>query len=151
MSYFNVELCCEDARVPFRGTANAAGYDLYTPCDFTLSPQQTVLIKLGIKVEIPEGFYGRIAPRSSYGVKGIDVFAGVVDSDYRDEVGVVLYNSTNKMFAVNKGDRIAQMIIEKHYSPEITVVKSLSQSDREGGFGSTDDHRKALLTGNYGC
>lgn len=137
MSYFNVELCGEESKVPTRGTPNAAGYDLYTPCDFTMTPQQTVLVKLGIKMEIPGGYYGRIAPRSSYGVKGIDVFAGVVDSDYRDEVGVVLYNSTNRMFVVNKGDRVAQIIIEKHYSPDVTVVKSLEKTEREGGFGST--------------
>ena len=137
MSYFNVELCSDNAKVPTRGTSNSAGYDLYTPCDFTLSPGQTVLIKLGVKFEIPEGFYGRIAPRSSYGVKGIDVFAGVVDSDYRDEVGVVLYNSNNKMFIVNRGDRIAQVIIEKHYSPVISVVQSVGTTERDGGFGST--------------
>jgi dUTP pyrophosphatase len=137
MSYLKVELCYEDAKIPTRGTSQSAGYDLYTPCDFTLPPQQTTLVKIGVKMEIPVGFYGRIAPRSSLGVKGIDVFAGVVDSDYRNEIGVVLYNSTNRMFVLNKGERIAQMIIEKHYSPDIQVTESLDSTDRIGGFGST--------------
>jgi dUTP pyrophosphatase len=137
MSYLKVELCYEDAKLPTRGTPYSAGYDLYTPCDFTLPPQQTTLVKIGVKMEIPEGFYGRIAPRSSLGVKGIDVFAGVVDSDYRDEIGVVLYNSTSRMFVCKKGDRIAQLIVEKHYSPEIQMTDILYNTERVGGFGST--------------
>ena len=88
---------------------------------------------------IPHGNYGRVAPRSGLAVKKhIDVGAGVVDSDYRGEVFVLLFNFGKEDFEVKIGERIAQLIIEKVVSTQIVEVEDLDNTDRgEGGFGST--------------
>ena len=97
------------------------------------------VVKTGIAIEIPEGLYARIAPRSGLSVKkSIDVGAGVVDRDYRGEIGVVLINHSSKDFEVNVGDRIAQMILEQIKTPEVEEQANLDQTERgEKGFGST--------------
>ena len=140
--------------------AGDAGFDIFSDIRVTINPMQRAVVSTGISIEIPEGYYGRIAPRSGLAVKkGLDVLAGVVDSNYRGELGVVLINlnlpdslfdkskrnsAMENMFGernkveINPGDRIAQLIIEKCYTPEWVEVKSFSESDREGGgFGST--------------
>ena len=134
-----VELLSDKAKIPFRATTGAAGYDLHSIENLTLTPQTRKLIKTGIKIAISEGYYGRIAPRSSLAHKyGIDVFAGVIDSDYRGEVGIILYNSGDVEFNIGVGDRIAQLIITKIMTPGIELVKNLDNTIRnEGGFGST--------------
>lgn len=88
---------------------------------------------------IPQGFYGRIAPRSSLGFRMVDVGAGVVDSDYRGEISVILYNfDPVNPFKIDKGMRIAQIIITQIYTPVLMVVDSLDDTTRgAGGFGST--------------
>lgn len=82
---------------------------------------------------------GRIAPRSGLAVKHfIDTGAGVIDSDYRGEVKVLLFNHSEVDFEVKEGDRIAQLVIERIYTPEVVVVEELEESVRgAGGFGST--------------
>ena len=88
---------------------------------------------------IPHGNYGRIAPRSGLAAKNfIDIGAGVIDSDYRGEVKVLLFNFNTTPFTVNVGDRIAQLIIEKYTRTTIEEVEDLDATVRgEGGFGST--------------
>jgi deoxyuridine 5'-triphosphate nucleotidohydrolase len=85
------------------------------------------------------GVYGRIAPRSGLASKFfIDVGAGVIDADYRGNVGVVLFNHSSVEFAISIGDRIAQLILEKIEVPEIECVERLTETNRgAGGFGST--------------
>lgn len=133
---------------PTRGTYGSAGYDLYSDVDATVPPSSTLLVDTNVGVIIPQGYYGRIAPRSSLAYKySIDVFAGVIDSDYRDKIGVILYNASKKDFTVKKGDRVAQIIFERCLSSYETVVfctnideaKKLNEwnTDRIGGFGST--------------
>ena len=88
---------------------------------------------------LPPGCYGRVAPRSGLALKkSIDIGAGVIDSDYRGEVGVILFNFGNKDFIVNMGDRIAQLIFEKIKTPKIKETDELEGTDRGiGGYGST--------------
>lgn len=127
-------------QTPKRGTEYSAGYDLCANESLLLLAGERKLIKTGISLEIPSGYYGRIAPRSGIALKyGIDVLAGVIDSDYRGEIGVILYNTDkNYPFSIHEGDRIAQLIIEKHYSIEWNETESLKNSDRgSGGFGHT--------------
>ena len=95
-------------------------------------------MKTGIAIEISEGLYAKIAPRSGLSVKkSIDVGARVVDRDYRGEIGVVLINHSSKDFEVNVGDRIAQMILEQIKTPEVEEQANLDQTKRdEKGFGS---------------
>lgn len=127
-----------DAIIPTKGSAGAAGYDLYALEDTVLSVMKTTKVRTGIAVSMPEHCYGRIAPRSSLGAKGIIVHAGVVDSDYRGEI-IVLLQSTEQEYYIKKGERIAQLILERYeYSSIIEEVDSLDCTDRgEGGFGST--------------
>lgn len=89
---------------------------------------------------IPKGYYGRIAPRSGLGCKGLDVHAGVCDSDYRGIVMVALidHDQTTPFVNIKKGDRIAQLVVEKIWEGSTEVVDSLDETKRgEGGFGST--------------
>ena len=128
-----------DGKVPTRAKSSDAGYDLYSTVDMPITPTARQLVPPGIAIEIPEGYYGRIAPRSGLAVRaGIDILAGVVDSGYRNEIKVVMINLGEGLVSVNKGDRIAQLIIEKCYDVEWEEVNELSDSDRgEGGFGSS--------------
>jgi dUTP pyrophosphatase len=117
-----------------------AGADLAAAEDRSIPPLSRATIRTGLAMEIPEGYYGRIAPRSGLAHNhGIDVLAGVVDSSYRGEIRIVLYNTDKEEpFQVRSGDRIAQIIFEKHYDFEFIEVDDLSKTDRgEGGFGST--------------
>ena len=128
-----------DGKVPTRAKSSDAGYDLYSTADMPITPTARQLVPTGIAIEIPEGYYGRIAPRSGLAVRaGIDILAGVVDSGYRNEIKVVMINLGEGLVSVNKGDRIAQLIIEKCHDVEWEEVNELSDSDRgEGGFGSS--------------
>jgi dUTP pyrophosphatase len=128
------------ASLPSRNNVSDAGADLRSIENITIPPLSRALISTGLSLEIPYGFYGRIAPRSGLAVKhGVDVLAGVIDSSYRGPLGVVLYNTDkNKEFIVNIGDRIAQIIFEQHWNFKIEEVSNLSDSTRSNnGFGSS--------------
>ena len=133
LRYFTNFLC------EFLGSKLAAGYDLYSAYDYVIPAQGKVIAKTDISIRVPDGTYGRIAPRSGLSAKHhIDVGAGVVDQDYTGNVGVVLFNHAQVEFEIKKGDRIAQLVCEKIEYPEIEEVASLNSTDRgEGGFGST--------------
>ncbi|CAG9766315.1 unnamed protein product [Ceutorhynchus assimilis] len=128
-----------DAFPPTKGSLKAAGYDLKSAVDINVKARGKALVDTGLRVELPEGCYGRIAPRSGLAVKNfIDVGAGVVDEDYRGVLKVVLFNHSDEDFEVKKGDRIAQLICEKIYYPELEEVQELTNTERgAGGFGST--------------
>ncbi|NWS87434.1 PREDICTED: deoxyuridine 5'-triphosphate nucleotidohydrolase, mitochondrial [Sturnus vulgaris] len=129
----------ENAFAPSRGSARSAGYDLYSAYDCVIPPMEKAVVKTDIQIALPSGCYGRVAPRSGLAAKHfIDVGAGVIDEDYRGNVGVVLFNFGKETFEVKKGDRIAQLICERIYYPELEEVEALDDTERgEGGFGST--------------
>ncbi|XP_036298831.1 deoxyuridine 5'-triphosphate nucleotidohydrolase, mitochondrial isoform X4 [Pipistrellus kuhlii] len=129
----------EHATAPSKGSARAAGYDLYSAYDYTIPPMEKTLVKTDIQIALPSGCYGRVAPRSGLAAKHfIDVGAGVIDEDYRGNLGVVLFNFGKEKFEVKKGDRIAQLICERIFYPEIEEVQVLDDTERgSGGFGST--------------
>ena len=125
--------------IPERSSAGAAGYDIYAD-DCGVIPSYTRwAIPTGWAMEMPNGYYAEIRPRSGLAVNcGIDTLAGVIDSDYRGEVRVVLINHHQEDFTVRAGDRIAQLVFRKHETPEIKAVSELGDSVRGvGGFGST--------------
>ncbi|CAH0551877.1 unnamed protein product [Brassicogethes aeneus] len=124
---------------PTKGSIKAAGYDLKSALKCVVPARGKMMVDTGIKVELPEGCYGRIAPRSGLAAKNfIDVGAGVVDEDYRGVIKVILFNHSDEDFPVNIGDRIAQLICERIFYPELEEVKDLTDTERgEGGFGST--------------
>jgi len=135
------------ATLPTRGTAGAAGYDLYLDADsVTVPPGVPTLLSTGVKCEIRDGFFGQIRDRSSVALKkSCLVMAGVIDSDYENEVKVLLVNVSNTPMTFQRGDRIAQMIIMKYEinDNDVSLVK------RTGGFGSTGmstDTPKSLIS-----
>lgn len=134
-----VKLLSPTARAPTRGSAFAAGYDLYSLAVLTVPARGKALVSTGISVAIPQGCYGRVAPRSGLASKhSIDVGAGVIDPDYRGEVKVLLFNLSDTDFQVQEGDRVAQLVLERIFTPEVLVVPELDESMRgAGGFGST--------------
>jgi dUTP pyrophosphatase len=134
-----IKLVHPDARVPNRGSLGAAGYDVTSVKDIIIPPGQRSIVPTGLHIAVPHGTYGRIAPRSGLAAKhGIDVLAGVIDEDYRGEVGVILVNHGSDPFVIGIGDRIAQLILEKIDVPIVVCVKDLDATDRGGGgFGST--------------
>ena len=138
MSALFVKKLDESAVVPMRGSELAAGYDLSSIVDIVVPSLGRVAVPTGLAVKVPVGTYGRIAPRSGLAFKhGIDVLAGVVDADYRQSVNVILYNTSGVDYEIKKGDRIAQLIIEKIEMFDVEVVDELDETSRKGGFGST--------------
>lgn len=128
-----------DATSPTRGSADAAGYDLYSATSMTIPARGQSLIDLKIAISVPAGTYGRVAPRSGLASRhGLHTGAGVIDADYRGEVKVLLFNFSDVDYEVKKGDRIAQLILERIITPEVIEVEELETSVRGmGGFGST--------------
>lgn len=129
----------DQAFIPKRGTPYAAGLDLFSPVDTEVSPGSRVLVKLDISIELENGTFGHILPRSGLSLKnGIHIGAGVIDSDYRGNLGVLLFNLSNETFVVNKGDRIAQLVIKRYEMMEPEEVYESSETERgSSGFGST--------------
>lgn len=143
-----VKKLSESAVLPVRGSTGAAGYDLTSTESHVILPGHRAVVGTGLVIEVPLGTYGRVAPRSGLAVKsGIQVGAGVVDSDYRGEVKVVLFNQDNsKTYTVKPGYRIAQLVLEKIECPEVEEIKDeLDSTERgDGGFGSTGVTQEAL-------
>jgi dUTP pyrophosphatase len=135
----NIKLLNENAKVPVRNNLSDAGYDLYSTEEGVILAGERKLIKTGISLAIPHGNYGRIAPRSGLAYKsGLDVFAGVIDSTYRGEVGVILFNSSKNDFSYTIGDRIAQIIIEQCFTVDFQEVDGLCDTTRgDSGFGAS--------------
>ena len=138
-----VQRLTDNAILPTRGSTQSAGIDLSTPEIVLIPPKTQVLVPTGLAFVIPEGYYGRVAPRSGISLKhGLIVNAGVIDSDYRGEVKVVVYNPTDIYVNLSPGQKFAQMILERILVTdpiEVQDVSDVSQTERgAGGFGSTD-------------
>lgn len=129
-----------DVTLPDYAHQGDAGLDLYSREDYILKPGERHTFPLGFVVEIPEGSVGLIWDRSGLAAEhGLKTFAGVLDSSYRGELKIVLYNSSNEPFSIHKGDKIAQLLIQPVARTKIEETTSLSQTERgEKGFGSTD-------------
>jgi dUTP pyrophosphatase len=129
----------ERAVLPSRGSLYSAGLDLYSLEDLTIAPKQRILARTGLAVAIPEGYYGRIAPRSGLALRtGLDVLSGVIDADYRGEIGCLLYNTGDEIIELPAQSKICQFIIEKIITPEAAWADEIDETDRgSGGFGST--------------
>lgn len=135
----------ETATLPTYGSDAAAGMDLYANLrahgeeTVTLYSGERRLFKTGLAIACPSSTYGRIAPRSGLAYKsGVDVLAGVIDEDYRGDVGIILINHGNHPFVINHGDRIAQLIITPYCATFVQAVPDFDATSRgAGGFGST--------------
>ena len=127
-----------DAKLPIHATEHSAGCDFYSIEDVEIGSGETVIVKTGIALELPIGYYLRIEDRSGLAIKGIHKMAGIIDTDYRGEVGIVLHNSTKKPYKIEKHDRIAQGILTPVSQSDFEEVGELGETARgEGGFHST--------------
>ncbi len=127
------------AILPARGSASAAGLDLHSIEKVNLQPQERKLVRTGLAVAIPEGYYGRIAPRSGLATKsGVDVLAGVIDADYRGEIQCLLHNTGKEPIELPAQAKVCQLIIEKIITPTPVWADELPDTVRgDAGFGST--------------
>jgi dUTP pyrophosphatase len=125
--------------VPEYASAGAAGADLRASADAVLEPGQRAAVPTGVRLQIPAGYVGLIWPRSGLAVRhGIDTLAGVIDSDYRGEVQVVLVNHGAEAVRIAAGDRIAQILFQKVERAALAAGSALDTTARgSGGFGSS--------------
>jgi dUTP pyrophosphatase len=130
-----------DARLPTRGSPDSAGVDLYSIEGQRIAARGRGMVRTGLSVAIPRGFYGRVAPRSGLAVRhGLDVLAGVIDSDYRGEIVCALINHGEEPFEIEAGTRVAQLVIEAIALLEPAWSEELGETERGGGgFGSTGE------------
>lgn len=133
----------EGLEVPHYATEQSAGMDLRAAIDsdITMQPGETILVKTGLSIALSDGFEAQVRPRSGLALKhGVTVLnsPGTVDADYRGEVGVILINHGKEPFTIERGMRIAQMVIARYEQAQWQVVAELDETVRgEGGFGST--------------
>lgn len=133
----------EDAVIPHRGSAAAAGYDLYACMDAPVSirPHETVMVSTGLSIAIPDGYFGAVAARSGLASKqGLRPAncVGICDSDYRGEYTIALHNDSETPRSVQPGDRIAQLIVIPYLTVDFEETEELDETERgSGGFGST--------------
>ena len=136
-----VKILNSDAIIPKYQTEEAAGFDLHSVEEKTVKAGEREVIKTGLAVALPKGYELQVRPRSGLALKnGITVLntPGTVDSDYRGELMVILFNTSKEDFAVKKGERIAQAIIKEILQADFAVVGELDSTERGvGGFGST--------------
>lgn len=155
-----IKLLSPGAKVPIKGSDEAAGYDLYASKNTIVYPGRN-LIPTDVAIALDRGTHAHIRPRSGFSLKGFEGYAlvnersysiypkrydatviqGTVDSDYRDGIGVIVKSNESKPFMVTQGTRIAQMVIIKHEEVKFEVVDELNDTNRStGGFGSTGTH-----------
>lgn len=140
-----------DAVIPSKGTPQSACYDVYAPCDFEVKPGRSVM-PLGIAIEMPDGYAAIVRARSGYSAKGFvgtmayteyrfdcDSITGVVDSDFRNGIGVILKSHEPRMFTIKKGQRVAQMMFVRAEVADFVETDTLSETERRGGFGHTGE------------
>lgn len=130
-----------DAKIPGYAHSGDSGMDLYSVEETELKPGERKTIKTGLQIAVPKGFEAQVRPKSGLAAKfGITVLntPGTVDSGYRGEVMVILVNLGNEVYKVEKGKKIAQMVIAKVEEAEVEEVEDLDETARkDGGFGST--------------
>ena len=129
--------------LPEYKTKGSAGLDIHLIEDVVFEPKEVTTVHTGLSVEIPDGYFGAVYPRSSVGTKYNLMLAntvGIIDSDYRGEIMIFFYNYGDKEQIVRDGDRLAQLVIQPYARCEIIKVNKLADSERgEGGFGSTGE------------
>lgn len=135
-----VKKLSDDAILPTYAKDGDACLDVYAVSDYNLPVKQTTIVKLGIAVDLPTNYELQVRARSGLSSKGLVISNGIgtVDSGYRGEIGIILYNSTSKVFKITKGDRVGQITVRKVPRVDIKEVSEISETDRgTGGFGST--------------
>lgn len=129
----------QNAKIPKYALPGDAGMDLFAIEDKTVKPNEIIAVKTGISIELPNNYVGLIWDKSGLALKsGIKTMGGVIDSGYRGEIAVILTNLSKDAYEIKRGEKIAQLLIQKIESAEILEVNELNNTERnEGGFGST--------------
>lgn len=129
----------KEAQLPTYANPGDAGMDLRTTESKTLKPGERFVFPTGLAVAIPEGYVGLVWDRSGLAAKvGFTCLAGVIDAGYRGEIGIVALNTSKKSIKIEKGDRVAQLLIQPIIQAKISEAKTLSQTQRgKGGFGAS--------------
>ena len=141
MEVLKIKKLNEDAIIPFYAHPGDAGLDLFSVEEVTIEPGKRQLVATGISIELPKNTEAQVRPRSGLALKyGVTVLnsPGTIDEGYRGEIKVILINHGEEAFKINRGDKIAQMVIMPVLTVGIEEVEILNESERgEGGFGST--------------
>jgi len=126
------------AKVPSFANDSDAGMDIYSIEDITILPNHRTLVRTGLAMEFPKGYAALVWDKGGIAKNGITTLAGVGDAGYRGEYKIVLYNLSSKPYKIKKGQKIAQILIQKIIQPEIELIKEMSDSQRgSSGFGSS--------------
>lgn len=130
--------------IPHYAHPGDAGLDIFSAEETIIKAGEIKNIRTGVKMELPEGFIGLVWDKSGLALKnGIKTMAGVIDTGYRGEIGIVLINLSGQDYKIEKGQKIAQMLIQKAEQVEIEETQKLSETKRGiGGFGSTGLFKK---------
>ncbi len=133
-----VKKLAKDAKLPVRSHFDDAGMDIYSIEDINIKSGSYQAVKTGISLEIPYSFVGLVWEKSGLAHKGIKTVGGVIDAGYRGEVMIQLRNFSDDDYQITKGDKVAQIIIQKIEIPELVEVEELTDTERgDGRFGST--------------
>lgn len=143
MDHIQIKLLSDAAIMPVKASSGAGGYDLFSPVDFTIKPGERATVDLELAMAIPRGVTGIIKSRSSVARNTLcDVVAGVIDSDYRGSVMVMLHNSSKEEVTFVRAQRISQILFVLCWSGDLVVAETLNDTERgQGGFGSTDKRK----------
>lgn len=128
----------DGAYMPLRAHSDDAGYDLFSMEDGCIFPNARAKFDTGVHMAIPSGYEGHIRSRSSVMINKGCITDGTIDSGYTGSIGVILFNLSGKLVEIKKGEKIAQIVIEPIFTPELEEVDCLEETERgSGGFGST--------------
>jgi dUTP pyrophosphatase len=149
MDLIFVKRLCREALVPRRATSGSAGFDLYISQRVVLKAGEISIIPLGICIQFPKGYFGKIESRSGLASRGLFVVGGVIDCDYTGELKAVIINYSRNDYEFNIGDAVAQLIVQPYcFTPMIVDMLELDafKSERgDGGFGSTGNDGRPLV------
>jgi dUTP pyrophosphatase len=135
-----IKLLNDNAKIPAKSSEDDAGYDLYSCNDFFIKPMERCLVKTGVSMSMPSGYYGHISDRSGMALKkGAHCIGKIVDPSYRGEIGIIILNTDMyETIKIQKGDRVAQMIFKKYENVNFIESESLQETERaDNGYGSS--------------
>ena len=138
MNNLNIKLLSDNATVPTRANPTDSGLDLYVSETINIPPKTTKIVKTDIAIELPVGYEGQVRPRSSTSLKTkLRVALGTIDQTYHKEIGIITDNISDKPITVEKGQRLAQLVIAPVQYPDVNVVKEFKYESDRSGYGST--------------
>lgn len=138
MNNLNIKLLSDNATTPTRANPTDSGLDLYVSETVTIPPHTTKLVKTDIAIELPIGYEGQVRPRSGTSLKTkLRVALGTIDQTYHKEIGIITDNISDKPIVVEKGQRLAQLVIAPVQYPDVNVVERFEYESDRSGYGST--------------